>query len=94
MYSQKLPLVWCKYVILISILWFLNCGNAFTQGAIWAAQRVPDDEVTVAANGFRIRHMNLSDSDNFLASKNVVESAKKAGWYDPDKDGEFDFMGM
>jgi len=60
------------------------------RSAIWAAQRVDDREVAAVPNGFVIRKMNLSDSDNFLASKNVHSFAKESGWWDP-KDGPFDF---
>eukprot|EP01026_Neomeris_dumetosa_P084719 TRINITY_DN99696_c0_g2_i3.p1 TRINITY_DN99696_c0_g2~~TRINITY_DN99696_c0_g2_i3.p1 ORF type:complete len:660 (-),score=67.25 TRINITY_DN99696_c0_g2_i3:159-2138(-) len=58
--------------------------------AIWAAQRVPDDEVTVVANGFIIRGMNLSDPDNFLASEGMEQIAIDMGWWNP-KEGPFDF---
>ncbi|TMW60564.1 hypothetical protein Poli38472_000606 [Pythium oligandrum] len=59
--------------------------------AVWAARRVPDDEVTVIANGFTIREMDLDDPDAFLASPNVHSLAQEMGWWDPEKDGAFDF---
>ncbi|OQR87069.1 peptidase [Achlya hypogyna] len=58
--------------------------------AVWAAQRVPDGHVTVLANAFSIRHMDLNDTNNFLASPNVLSFALKMGWYNP-ADGPFDF---
>ena len=62
------------------------------KGAIWAAQRLPPDGVHVNANDFTIRKMNLSDTDNFLASPNIVEVATAQGWYDPSVDGpQLDF---
>ncbi|GLD91598.1 hypothetical protein PINS_up000131 [Pythium insidiosum] len=60
--------------------------------AIWAAQRVPDDHVTVIANGFTIREMDLSDEDQFLASPNVTALAEEMGWWSPSM-GPFDFTG-
>ncbi|KAJ0410557.1 hypothetical protein ATCC90586_006581 [Pythium insidiosum] len=58
--------------------------------AIWAAQRVPDDHVTVIANGFTIREMDLSNEDAFLASPNVTALAQEMGWWSPSM-GPFDF---
>jgi dipeptidase len=52
-------------------------------GAIWAAQRVPDDHVTIVPNWSIIKEIDLSDPENFMASKNYLEVAIKHGWYDP-----------
>ncbi len=49
-------------------------------GAIWAAQRVPDGEVSVIANASRIRKIDLKDKANFLASENVYQVAIDSGW--------------
>lgn len=51
-------------------------------GAVWAAQRIPDDHVGVSANMCRIGELQLDDSDNFMASDNVFEVAKKMGFWD------------
>lgn len=59
-------------------------------GAIWAAQRVPDDEISVNANASRIRQINLNDDDYFLASQNVFKVAQDSGWWNPEV-GEFEF---
>lgn len=40
-------------------------------GAIWVAQRVPDDHVSVNANASRIRQIDTTDNHNFMYSKNV-----------------------
>ncbi|KAJ0396054.1 hypothetical protein ATCC90586_005641 [Pythium insidiosum] len=60
-------------------------------GAVWAAQRVPDDHVTAIANGFTIREMNLEDSDWFLASENVHSFAEEMGWWNSTSGDQFDF---
>lgn len=59
-------------------------------GAVWAAQRVPDDEVSVNANASRIQQIDLSKPDYFMASDNVKKVAADSGWYNPDKE-EFKF---
>jgi len=59
-------------------------------GAVWAAQRVPDDHVSVNANASRIREIDLSRPDFFRASENIFQVARKNGWWDP-KDGPFEF---
>lgn len=51
-------------------------------GAVWAAQRIPDDEVGVSANVSRIGRLDLKDKDHFMASANVKEVARKMGFWD------------
>lgn len=51
-------------------------------GAIWAARRIPDDEIIVIANHFRIREIDPRDPD-VLASVNYEREAIDRGWYDP-----------
>ncbi len=55
-------------------------------GAIWVAQRVPDDHVGVNANASTIKEINPSDTSFFYASKNVYNIAKENGWWDPRKE--------
>jgi dipeptidase len=59
-------------------------------GAIWAAQRVPDDHISVNANASRIRKLNLKQPDYFMASQNVFQVAQDSGWWDP-QNGDFEF---
>ena len=54
-----------------------------TVGAVWAAQRVPDDHVSVVANGSRIGELDLSNPDYFMASKNVFKVAGDRGFWNP-----------
>lgn len=48
-------------------------------GGVWAAVRIPDDHVGVSANISRISHLDLKDSDRYMASKNVFSVAKHLG---------------
>ncbi len=59
-------------------------------GAVWAAQRVPDDHVSVSANRARIGVMDLNDSDYFMASSNILTHAEEMGFWNP-ADGPFSF---
>ncbi|MDZ7314764.1 MAG: C69 family dipeptidase [candidate division KSB1 bacterium] len=59
-------------------------------GAIWAAQRVPDDHVSVNANASRIRQVDLSRPDYFMASANLTQTALDSGWWKPEE-GPFEF---
>lgn len=59
-------------------------------GSIWVAQRVPDDHISVGANGSRIRQINLDDPDYFMASENIFQVAQDSGWWNPEN-GEFEF---
>ncbi|MFO8236153.1 MAG: C69 family dipeptidase [Bacteroidales bacterium] len=59
-------------------------------GAVWAAQRVPDDHIAVNANASTIKEIDLDDSDNFMASDNIHEVAEENGWWD-ESEGEFQF---
>ena len=60
-------------------------------GAIWVAQRIPDDHVTVLANCSRIGEIDLEDPDFFMASKDVKSFAREQGYWSPDKGEPFRF---
>jgi len=64
------------------------------QGKRWLAKRVADDEVAMVANTYTIRQVDLSDEDNVLASADIVTYAVERGWYDPARDGPFDFAAV
>lgn len=58
-------------------------------GAIWAAQRVPDDHVTVVPNWSIIKEIDLTKPDYFMASKNYMQVAIDHGWYAPESGEPF-----
>ncbi len=57
---------------------------------LWVAKKVPDGEIFVAANEFRIREVDPDDPD-MMHSKNLFEVAKKHKWWDPKK-GKLDWL--
>ena len=61
------------------------------KGAVWAAVRIPDEHVGVSANSSRIRHLDLKDRENYLASSNVYSLAKEMGWWDSKSGDSFEF---
>jgi dipeptidase len=72
--------VWVFEIMPVGPLWTPKTGQP---GAVWAAQRVPDDEVSVCPNESRIGEIDLGNADFFMASANVVSYAVEAGLYDP-----------
>jgi dipeptidase len=58
-------------------------------GAVWAAQRVPDDHISTNANASRITNINLQNADYFRASENVYDVAKVNGWWNEDEVFQF-----
>ncbi|GMI16192.1 hypothetical protein TrLO_g12937 [Triparma laevis f. longispina] len=72
--------------------WIFNISPDDTgTSAVWVAQRVPDDHVSVVTNTFNIGQIDLENSDYFLASSNVFDVAEREGLYDPKADVLFDF---
>ena len=58
-------------------------------GCAWAAQKVPDDEVVLFPNVPRIGEIDLSDTDNFMASDNISSLAVELGLWDPESGEPF-----
>ena len=50
-------------------------------GAVWVAQRVPDDHISVNANASTIKEINLEDNANFMASENIYDIANENDWW-------------
>lgn len=64
--------------------WVFEMCPTENQGDLWVAQRVPDGEVFVAANEFRIRDID-PDSDDFMYCSYLWDACEKIGWYNPKK---------
>ncbi len=64
---------------------------AVVRGRRWVAQRVPDDAVVVLPNIHIIGEVDLADTDNFLASADLIDYAVRRGWFDPDGGEAFNF---
>lgn len=60
------------------------------KGAVWVAQRVPDDCIAGHANQARIHRFPLNDKANCIYSKDVITFARKMGYFNG-KDADFDF---
>jgi len=54
-------------------------------GAVWVAQRMPDDHIAVNANASTIKQIDLNNKNYFMASDNIYDVAKEHGWW---KEGE------
>ena len=42
------------------------------KGGVWAAVRIPDDEIAVSANICRISRIDVNDKENYMYSDNVL----------------------
>lgn len=78
--------VWVFEIMPVGPLWTPKAGKP---GAIWCAQRVPDDHVCVCPNESRIGEVDLDNSNHFMASPNVVSYAIDNGHYDPESGEPF-----
>jgi dipeptidase len=72
--------VWIFEIMPVGPLWTPDSGKP---GAVWCAQRIPDDEVSVCPNESRIGEIDLDNKNFFLASPNVVSCAVENKLYDP-----------
>ncbi len=60
------------------------------KGGLWVAKRIPDGDVFVAANEFRIREVDTKDPD-MLYCKDLHSIAEKHGWWSP-REGKLDWL--
>jgi dipeptidase len=80
---------WIFHVFSTGFAWTPESGKP---GSVWAAQRVPDDEVVVVPNIARIRFIDPKDSKNFMVSENYMQHAIDNELYDPKSGKPFDFQ--
>jgi dipeptidase len=80
---------WIFHVFSTGFAWTPESGKP---GSVWAAQRVPDDEVVVVPNIARIRFIDPKDTKNFMVSENYMQHAIDNGLYDPKSGEPFDFQ--
>ncbi len=79
---------WVFEIVGPGVLWTPDSGKP---GAVWVAQRVPDDHVYVGANRSRIGEIDLSQPDWYMASSNIYTVAQEMGWWSPDSGVPFRF---
>jgi dipeptidase len=78
--------VWVFEIMPVGPLW---TPKSEKPGAIWCAQRIPDDQVSVCPNESRIGEIDLDNPDYFLASPNVISYARENGYYDSESGKPF-----
>jgi len=78
--------IWVMEVYSVGNDWTPESGKP---GAIWAAQRVPDDHVLIIPNWSIIKQINLEDKNNYMASSNYMQVAIDNGWYNPESGKPF-----
>lgn len=78
--------IWVLEIFGVGSGWKFDSGKA---GAIWAAQRLPEDCATMVPNWSIIKKINPKDKDNFMVSKNYKQEAIERGWYDPKSGDQF-----
>ncbi|MGZ5488708.1 MAG: dipeptidase, partial [Candidatus Aminicenantales bacterium] len=72
--------IWVFEIMPVGPLWTPKSGKP---GAVWAAQRVPDDHVAVCTNESVIGEIDPGNPDVFMASAHAESFAVEAGLYDP-----------
>ncbi|MBE0646227.1 MAG: C69 family dipeptidase [Bacteroidales bacterium] len=78
--------VWILELFSIGPDWDPESGKP---GALWAAQRLPDDHAAMIPNWSIIGKIDLADTSNFRASSNYQQIAIDHGWWDPASGKEF-----
>ena len=80
--------IWVFEIMPVGPLWTPESGKP---GAVWCAQRVPDDHVSVCPNESRIGEIDLDNGDYFMGSSNIVSFAIEKNLYDPDSGEPFNW---
>ncbi len=61
-------------------------------GAVWVAQRVPDNQIAVNANASTIKEIDLNEPDYFMASGNIYAVAKENNWWNEKQSFKFCYV--
>jgi dipeptidase len=72
--------LWILEIFGVGAGWKKDSGKP---GAIWAAQRIGDDQAIMVPNWSIIKEIDRKDKDNYMVSKNYMQEAIDRGWYDP-----------
>ena len=80
--------IWIFEIMPVGPLWTPKSGKP---GAVWCAQRVPDDHVSLCPNESRIGEIDLENPDYFLASPNAISYAVENDLYDPESGEPFNW---
>jgi len=78
--------VWVMEVFGVGPGWQRSGGKP---GAIWAAQRLPDDQACMIPNWSIIKEIHPEDGERFLVSANWRQEAIDRGWYAPESGKPF-----
>ncbi len=73
--------IWIIDIFSVGSGWDPESGEP---GAIWVAQRVPDDHALVVANWSIIKEVDENDPENFIFSPNYKQFAIDKGWFNPE----------
>ena len=67
--------------------WIMDLvGKGKEKGIVWVARRVPDGYICAHANQCRITRFPLDDPQNCLYAPDVIDFARRQGWYEgPDE---------
>ena len=77
--------IWILEIFGVGAGWSPESGKP---GAIWAAQRLDDNHVTMIPNWSIIKEIDV-ESDSFLTSDNYMQEAIDRGWYNPESGRPF-----
>ncbi len=80
--------IWIFEIMPVGPLWTPESSQP---GAVWCAQRVPDDHVSVCPNESRIGEIDLDNSDYFMGSSNIVSFAIEKNLFDPESGEPFNW---
>jgi len=61
-------------------------------GAVWVAQRVPDDHISCNVNASTIKEIDLTKTNYFMASENIYDLAKENGYWNENETFQFCYV--